>query len=128
MVNKQFESYKIGREIKRSGSNYTFTRIPENELHEPTGEPVTVGSIRGLYHENNSSVIMGNAGASSYRTRKVPMILCSYADWNGAGICVGDETVINGKRRKVTGAVNVQEWNVCVDVTLEAVDEGTVQI
>lgn len=56
MINTQFEAYKIKRELKRSGIDYEFKRSGVNDFGEPVGEPTVVGTIRGLYHEQNSSV------------------------------------------------------------------------
>ena len=122
MINTQFEAYKIKRELKRSGVDYEFKRSGVNDFGEPVGEPVAVGTVRGLYHEQNSSVQVTTGDTTQVRTKKIPMILCLYEDAASLVLQVGDELKINNKTFKVTGVVNIQEWNIIADISLEVVD------
>lgn len=122
MINTQFEAYKIKRELKRSGIDYEFKRSGVNDFGEPVGEPIAVGTIRGLYHEQNSSVQVMTGDTTQVRTKKIPMILCLYEDAASLVLQVGDELKINNKTLKVTGVVNIQEWNIIADISLEVVD------
>ena len=122
MINTQFEAYKIKRELKRSGIDYEFKRSGVNDFGEPVGEPTVVGTIRGLYHEQNSSVQVTTGDTAQVRTKKIPMILCLYEDAANLVLQVGDELKINNKTLKVTGVVNIQEWNIIADISLEVVD------
>lgn len=122
MINTQFEAYKIKRELKRSGIDYEFKRFSVNNFGEPVGEPIVVGTIRGLYHEQNSSVQVTTGDTTQVRTKKIPMILCLYEDAASLVLQVGDELKINNKTLKVTGVVNIQEWNIIADISLEVVD------
>lgn len=122
MINTQFEAYKIKRELKRSGIDYEFKRSGVNDFGEPVGEPTVVGTIRGLYHEQNSSVQVMTEDTTQVRTKKIPMILCLYEDAASLVLQVGDELKINNKTLKVTGVVNIQEWNIIADISLEVVD------
>lgn len=122
MINTQFEAYKIKRELKRSGIDYEFKRSGVNDFGEPVGEPIVVGTIRGLYHEQNSSVQVTTGDTTQVRTKKIPMILCLYEDATSLVLQVGDELKINSKTLKVTGVVNIQEWNIIADISLEVVD------
>lgn len=122
MINTQFEAYKIKRELKRSGIDYEFKRSGVNDFGEPVGEPTEVGTIRGLYHEQNSSVQVTTGDTTQVRTKKIPMILCLYEDAASLVLQVGDELKINNKTLKVTGVVNIQEWNIIADISLEVVD------
>lgn len=124
MINTQFEAYKIKRELKRSGIDYEFKRSGVNDFGEPVGEPTVVGTIRGLYHEQNSSVQVTTGDTTQVRTKKIPMILCLYEDAASLVLQVGDELKINNKTLKVTGVVNIQEWNIIADISLEVVDNG----
>lgn len=123
MINTQFEAYKIKRELKRSGIDYEFKRSGVNDFGEPVGEPIVVGTIRGLYHEQNSSVQVTTGDTTQVRTKKIPMILCLYEDAASLVLQVGDELKINNKTFKVTGVVNIQEWNIIADISLEVVDD-----
>ena len=122
MINTQFEAYKIKRELKRSGIDYEFKRSGVNDFGEPVGEPIVVGTIRGLYHEQNSNVQITTGDTTQVRTKKIPMILCLYEDTANLVLQVGDELKINNKTLKVTGVVNIQEWNIIADISLEVVD------
>ena len=122
MINTQFEAYKIKRELKRSGIDYEFKRSGVNDFGEPVGESIVVGTIRGLYHEQNSSVQVTTGDTTQVRTKKIPMILCLYEDTASLVLQVGDELKINNKTLKITGVVNIQEWNIIADISLEVVD------
>ena len=122
MINTQFEAYKIKRELKRSGIDYEFKRSVVNDFGEPVGEPIAVGTIRGLYHEQNSNIQVTTGDTTQVRTKKIPMILCLYEDAASLVLQVGDELKINNKTLKVTGVVNIQEWNIIADISLEVVD------
>lgn len=122
MINTQFEAYKIKRELKRSGIDYEFKRSDMNDFGEPVGELVLVGTIKGLYHEQNGSIQITTGDTTQVRTKKIPMILCLYEDTARLVLKVGDELKINNKTLKVTGIVNIQEWNIIADISLEVVD------
>lgn len=124
MINTQFEAYKIKRELKRSGIDYEFKRFRTNAFKEPTGEPEDVGVIKGIYHEQNSNVEVTTGDTTQVRTKKISMILCLYEDTASIALSVGDIVYINNKTFKVTGVVNVQEWNIVADISLEVVDVG----
>ena len=124
MVNTKFEAYKINRELKRSGIEYEFKRCKKNDFGEPVGEPEIVGSLRGIYHEQNSSVSVVTGETTQTRTKKIPTILCLYEDAASLVLQVGDMVLFNGKSYKVTGVTNIQEWNIIADISLEVVDNG----
>lgn len=125
MVNTTFEAYKIKRELKRSGINYEFKRYSENEFGEPDKEKQqSVGTLKGLYHEQNSNVEITTGDTTQVRTKKIPMILCLYEDAASICLSVGDTVQINNRTFSVVGIVNVQEWNIIADISLEVVDNG----
>jgi len=127
MINKQFEAYKIRREIKRSGETYTFMRPSLNEFDEPSGEETEVGSLRGLYHEQNSNVQLTTGDTTQIRTKKLPMILCIYDDAKALNLQLGDKLYLNDRILKVVSLVNIQEWNIIGDLSLEEVATDVVQ-
>lgn len=148
MINTKFEAYKLKRELKKSGINYEFKRFKKNKFGEPTGEvawrqnPVplfplfidesigrvlgtmvdNVGIISGLYHEQNSNIQITSGDTTQIRTKKIPMILCLYED--AASLVPGDIVMINNKIFKATGVVNIQEWGIIGDISLEVFDDG----
>lgn len=125
MINTQFEVYKIKRELKRSGIDYEFKRAGKNDFGEPTGEPESIGKLRGIYHEQNSNIQITTGDTTQVRTKKIPMILCLYEDAANLVLRVGDIVKINEKTLKITGVVNIQEWSIIADISLEVVDNGT---
>ena len=122
MINTKFEAYKLRRELKRIGKEYEFKRAKLNDFKEPTKDSVVVGKLLGLYHEQNSNVSITTGDTTQTRTKKVPMILCLYED--ATFLKIGDKVKINSKTFKVTGIVNIQEWNIIADISLEVIDDG----
>lgn len=124
MINTRFEAYKLKRELKRSGIDYEFQRLGVNDFGEPSGELVPIGVIRGLYHEENSNIQITAGDTTRVRTKKIPMILCLFDDAASLALKVDDFLFINKKKFKVTGIVNIQEWSIISDISLEVVDDG----
>lgn len=125
MVNKTFEAYKIKRELRRSGKVYKFVRAVSNEFGEPSGKLYEdVGTIAGLYHEQNEHITVMMDSTTQVRTKKTPSILCLYEDVASLGLIVGDKVEIGEKTMLVTGIVNIQEWSIVADISLEVVDNG----
>lgn len=121
MINTKFESYKLRREIKKVGKEYEFKRAKKNEYKEPTEEKEVVAKISGLYHEQNSNISITTGETTQTRNKKIPMILCLYEE--AKPLKAGDTVEINSKKFNVTGVVNIQEWNIISDISLEVVDE-----
>ena len=126
MINKKFEAYKISREIKRSGYNFTFKRKAKNDFNEPSKEAIIVGNLLGIYHEQNSNIAISTGDTTQYRTKKIPMILCLYSDVSKLKLNVDDFVIFNSKTFKVTGITNVQEWSIVSDISLEVFDDGSI--
>lgn len=120
----KFEAAKLKKELKTSGINYEFKRLKVNDFGEPNGDNEVVTTIKGLYHEQNSDVQITTGETTQIRTKKIPMILCLYDDVALVALKVGDVVKINSKTFKVTGVVNIQEWNIIADISLEVVDDG----
>ena len=123
-INKEFEVYKVKRELKRSGIEYQFKRKGKNDFGEPTDELEEVGTLKGLYHEENSNIQIVTNDTTQVRTKKIPMILCLYEDAASLSLKIGDVVYFGGKTFEVTGVVNIQEWSIIADVSLEVVDNG----
>jgi hypothetical protein len=124
MVNTKFEAYKICRELKKSGKEYEFERANLNDFKEPTSAHSPVGKIVGLYHEQNGHISIVTGDTTQTRIKKVPMILCLYENVKSLKIQNGDIVKINSKNFKVTGIINIQEWNIIADISLEVIDDG----
>ena len=124
MINTRFEVYKLKRELKRSGIDYEFQRLGVNDFGEPDDEPTVVGSLKGLYHEQNSNIEITTGDTTRVRTKKIPMILFLFDDAASLALKIDDFLFINKKKFKVTGIVNIQEWSIISDISLEVVDAG----
>ena len=124
MINTQFEAYKIKRELKRVGIDLEFKRSKLNDFKEPTRDYEPVGTLKCLYHEQNGKVQIKTGATTQVRTKKIPMLLCLYQDAESLKLQVGDRVKINSKTFNVTGIVNIQEWNIIADISLEVVDDG----
>ena len=124
MINKKFEAYKIKREIKRSGNEYKIYRHAKNEFGEPVSDEQYVGKISAIYHEENSNIQITTGDTTQVRTKKIPMLLCLYEEFVETAFEVGDFVLINSKKFKITGIVNIQEWSIIGDVSLEVFDDG----
>ena len=124
MINTTFEAYKIKRELKRSGIVYEFRRPEKNDFNEPIDNLIVIGAIKGLYHEQSGSIKVTTGDVTQTRTKKIPMILCLHDDTASLKLQIGDIVKINKNTYKVTGIVNVQEWNIVSDISLEVIDNG----
>lgn len=125
MINTKFEAYKIKRELKRSGIDYEFNRAKKDDFGQPMyNELNVVGVLKGLYHEQNGTIQITTGDTTQTRTKKVPMILCLYEDIALLVLQIGDIVKINSKTYKVTGVINIQEWNLISDISLEVIDNG----
>ena len=132
MINKNFEEYKVRREINRSGVSCKFYRPQENtygELDQNNSvslsivqEGQKIDTFFGLYHEVNSHVKLETGTTTQYRTLKVPAFLIPYKDIQGLELRTNDLAEINGKKFVITKVGNIQEWNLIADIYLEAID------
>lgn len=124
MINTRFEAYKIKREIVRSGKAFIIFRHDKNEFGEDLEEPFQIGEITGIYHEQNSNIQIVSGETTRNRIEKIPMILCLFDEIKPLGIKPDDYIFINDKRYDITGIVNIQEWSIIADISLEVVDNG----
>lgn len=129
MINTKFEAYKLRRVLKQSGVDFVFMRSEKNEYGEPDGEPLEVARLRGIYHETNSYVSNTVGDAATTRTKKQPMILCLCEDVASLDLQPGDTTTVpvgapetHSKTLKYVGCVDVQNWGIIADLSLEEVD------
>ncbi len=128
MINTRFEKHKIKREIKMNGTQYEFFRMVKNEFGELTENPVSVGILKGIYHEQNSYISETINSETISRQRKIPCILCLFEDLQKLRLQVDDYfSVTNymgfGDRRfYLKGITDVQNWNEIADISFEQED------
>lgn len=125
-VNKDFELYKLRREIKRSGIGCKFYRPTTNDYNELNHENCICLSndIFGLYHEVNSHVGLSVDTMTQWRTTKVPAFLVPWEDIQSLELRTNDIAEINGNKFIITKVGNIQEWNLIADIYLEVEDVG----
>lgn len=130
MINTRFELYKLRRELKRNGKDYTFQRRKLNQFNEPTDELDDVLTIRCLYHEVSSFKTTSTGDSSTTVTEKQPMLLCAVEDVKDSGLEIGDfieveDSVYGGKKvLRFVGIVDIQNYGIIADISLEVVDDG----
>lgn len=113
--------HRIEVQLKMRGIEYTFTRSKMDKFGQPIEGDEDESVIVGIYHESNSYIQMTGGDATVIRTRKSPMILCLFAD--GDKVKQGDRIVINEKTYKVSGVLDIQNYHVVADISLEEVLE-----
>ena len=129
MVNLRFEKYKLDRELKRSGIDVEFYRHCTNDYGEPTtdDEPTLVGSLRCIYHEvsdyTSTHLTREARDTTVIRKTKSPMLLARFSDVQALGIALGDVVRLS-EGFFVLGWVNVQEWGIYAEISLERLDDG----
>lgn len=130
MINTRFELYKLRRELKRNGKDYTFHRRKLNQFNEPTDDLEDVLTIRCLYHEVSSFKTTSTGDSSTTVTEKQPMLLCAVEDVKDSGLEIGDfieveDSVYGGKKvLRFVGIVDIQNYGIIADISLEVVDDG----
>ena len=130
MINTRFELYKFRRELKRNGKDYTFRRRKLNKFNEPTIELEDVLTIRCLYHEVSSFKTTSTGDSSTTVTEKQPMLLCAVEDVKDSGLEAGDfievdDSVYGDKKvLRFVGIVDIQNYGIIADISLEVVDDG----
>lgn len=120
-VNIAFERAKLERELKRSGIQVEFYRPGVNDYGEPI-EGDSIGEIRCLYHEQNGYVQIVTGDTTQTRSKKTPMLLCLYDDCQELGLKFGDYCLVENVKYELTEVVNIQNWNIIADISLEIVD------
>ena len=131
MLNTRFEEYKLKRELKRNGTEVTFYRNKKNAFGEHVGELEVVAKLTGLYHETNGYVSLSVSDATVQRSVKLPMLLCLNDDVKAAGLVAGDyvklpnATSFSTKTYYITGMVDISDFGIITDISLEVIDDGT---
>lgn len=130
MINTRFELYKFRRELKRNGKDYTFYRRKLNKFNEPTGELEDILTVRCLYHEVSSFKTTSTGDSSTTVIEKQPMLLCAVEDVKDSGLEIGDfievEDSVYGDKKvlRFVGIVDIQNYGIIADISLEVVDDG----
>ena len=126
MINTRFEAYKVKRELKRSGKIFEFYRKANNEFGEPTGENILVGTMLGLLHlyKPTQYIKIHLSNDVQVRDKEEIMILCCKEDADKLNLQVGDLVKINGSWCKFNKAIDIQDWGIISDISVEEIDNG----
>lgn len=123
-MNKCIELYKVQREIKMHGSEFTVKRNKIDEYKEPTGEQETITAFRGLFHITKTFQTRTIKDGTVTRTKGQPMVLADYSDIKE--ICNGDIIEYNGLEYTVADVNNVEQMNIIADISMELVINGNI--
>lgn len=111
-----FLKNKVSRLLNTQGKDYLFTSVAVDEYNQPIdGEPLT---IKGVYHEKNSFITLSVSDAAQVQRKKSPMIL-TLLDDTVKKLKQGDKVTINGGSYKVAGVLDLQNYGVVADISLE---------
>ena len=121
MKASNFLLHRLQVQLNMRGIEYVFSRQALDKFGQPIEGDDDENAIVGIYHESNSYIQMTGGNATVIRTRKSPMILCLFTD--GDKIKQGDRIVINEKTYKVSGVLDIQNYHVAADISLEEVLE-----
>lgn len=128
MINFTFEVYKLSREIQRSGTEVEFLRPAKNDYGEKDFSsltPLSLSSIKGLYHEQNSYIELRSGDTTQYRPTKKPMMLFLAKDISPLQLEVEDVCRLNSKDFRVVKIQDIYEKGLIFDISLEVLDIGT---
>lgn len=121
-MNKCIELYKVQREIKMHGSDFTVKRDKINEYKEPTGERETITTFRGLFHITKTFQTRNIEDGTVTRTKGQPMVLVDYK--NTTSIKNGDILEYNGLEYTVADVNNIEQMNIIADISMELIING----
>ena len=117
MKSPHFLEHKVKRILDEHGKSYTFTLSEIDQYNQPTEGSVKI-SVIGLYHEQNSFISLSNSDAASVQRKKSPMIL-TLLDEQVKLLKQGDSVVINSTKYKISGILDIQNYGVIADISLE---------
>lgn len=123
-MNKCIELYKVQREIKMHGSDFTVKRNKIDEYKEPTGEKETITTFRGLFHITKTFQTRNISDGTVTRTKGQPMVLVDYSDVGE--IRNGDTIEYNGLEYTVADVNNVEQMNIIADISMELIIDGNI--
>lgn len=115
-MNAKYLENRTKRQLLTRGTEFTFLRDIEDKYHQSVGADEVV-TVRGIYHESNGYISVNKADSTLVQSKKTPMILALMV--NVKLIAQGDYTIINDRKYKVTGVLDIQNYGVVADISLE---------
>lgn len=107
---------KVNRLLKSDGQEFTFQIATVDEYNQPTLSDNYITLI-GVYHEKNSFITLSTTDAARVERKKSPMILTMME--NTTGLTQGSVISINDVNYKVAGILDIQNYGVVADISLE---------
>lgn len=123
MKTPKFEENKLRRLIRTQGICYRFYRPELDKFKEPTGH-TWANELKGVFHQTTQHISVYTVEGGSIQTKQVPMILAPFAE--ARNLQQDDLVDINGRCYKVTGLLDIGNWNIAIDISLEEVLDGTI--
>lgn len=120
MKASNFLLHRLQVQLNMRGIEYVFSRQASDKFGQPLDDVKEQIKLNGIYHESNSYIQTTGSDATVIRTEKSPMILCLFEDGNK--VKQGDVITIEGKMFKVSGVLNIQNYSIVADISLEEVD------
>lgn len=118
-----FEMHKVLLNINRFGCKFNFYREKLDEYGETIDDEIEdVCSLNGLFHVSKGYSTETVKDATIVHKKGEPMILVAFNDQKD--IRIGDYVKINENAYKVVDKNNIQEYNILIDISLEAVLDG----
>lgn len=117
-----FQRNKVNRLILINGQTFTFRRQKLNEFNEPIKDDFEEIKVRGVFHEVSGYVTKNATEDSVTRSKPQPMVLCTVEE--SKKIKKNDVMAFKGKEYEVVDFSNHNEYDICVDVSLEVVQNG----
>lgn len=117
-----FQRNKVNRLILVNGKTFLFRRQKLNEFNEPINDDFEEIEVRGIYHEVSGYVTKNANDNSVTRSKPQPMILCTVEE--AAMLKKNDVLVFNGRKYIVVDFMNLNEYDICADVSLEVFENG----
>ena len=117
-----FQKNKVNRLILINGQTFIFRRHKLNEFNEPIKDEYEEIEVKGVYHEVSGYITKTTSDNTTIRSKKQPMILIRVEDEQF--LKKNDILHFKGKHYIVVDFINVNEYGICTDVSLEVVENG----
>lgn len=122
-----FEMHKVLLNINRFGCKFNFYREKLDEYGETIDDEIEyVCSLTGLFHVSKGYSTETVKDSTIVHKKGEPMILVAFNEQKD--IRIGDYVKINENSYKVVDKNNIQEYNILIDISLEAVLDGRNEI
>lgn len=118
---RAFQINKVNRLISTNGEIFNFKRKKINEFNEYTEEEQTI-QIKGIFHQTNSYVSQTGMDAGLIRSKPQPLVMCLKEE--AEKIMKDDILEYKGKQYKVIDKTNLVELDICVDISLDVIQDG----